>query len=98
MPDPSQKENRKQLLQELKRKAKAQFENSLPMKRELFLKLFDYLSEQLDEKECDNGSTLTNTFLLENKIENVQQVLEWLAENGGYCDCEILANVEQMFE
>ena len=37
-------------------------------------------------------------FLEQLDIENVNDVLEWLANKGGYCDCEILANVEEQFE
>ncbi|WP_374760238.1 DUF2695 domain-containing protein [Dyadobacter pollutisoli] len=24
--------------------------------------------------------------------------MQWLSDKGGYCDCEILANVEEQFE
>ena len=41
---------------------------------------------------------MTTEFLKKNKIENIQLILNWLSENGGYCDCEILANVEEIFE
>lgn len=35
--------------------------------------------------------------MTENGIENVDEVLAWLREKGGYCDCEVL-NVEEQFE
>lgn len=52
----------------------------------------------MEESGCDDTNILTATFLKNKKIENIEMVLDWLAENGGYCDCEILANVEEKFE
>ncbi|MCF0068892.1 DUF2695 domain-containing protein [Dyadobacter sp. CY261] len=94
------KENeiRKQLKNDFRQKARDAFENSLPMTRTEFRELFDYLDEKLNKQECDNQNTLSKKFLEDNGITNTNSVLEWLAEKGGYCDCEILANVEEHFE
>ncbi len=96
--DNREKENRKRLLNVLKERQKQEFESSLPMKRTLFKNLFDHLDIQLEENGCDHTNILTKTFLDNNKVGNNELVLIWLADNGGYCDCEILANVEEMFE
>ena len=98
MPDKSEKERRKQIMDALKNKADQEFESSLPMSRDNFKKLFDHLDIQLNDKSCDDTNILTKTFLLQFNIENVDEVLKWLAKQGGYCDCEILANVEEQFE
>jgi len=96
--DQKEKEKRKQLLNELKQKQQEEFENNLPMECSSFEKLFDFLDTYLEESGCDDTHTLTVKFLEKNKIQDIQTVLQWLAENGGYCDCEILANVEELFE
>ena len=98
MPDKSEKVRRKQIMGDLKKKADQEFESSLPMDRESFQKLFDYLDTELTDKNCDDTNSLTKTFLLQSNIQKIDEVLEWLADHGGYCDCEILANVEQQFE
>ena len=98
MPDKNEKERRKQILDGLKEKAEKEFESSLPMDRENFIKLFDYLDLELGDKGCDDTNKLTQTFLSQIGVENLNAVLEWLAKHGGYCDCEILANVEEQFE
>lgn len=98
MPDKSEKERRKQIMDDLKKKADQEFESSLPMSRENFKKLFDHLDIHLTKKDCDDTNSLTKTWLLQSSIEKVDEVLEWLADHGGYCDCEILANVEDQFE
>ena len=96
--DKEEKERRKQILNELREKQQKEFEQSLPMDRKIFENLFDYLDYQLEENSCDDTNKLALEFLVKNKIENIETVLNWLAENGGYCDCEILANVEEKFE
>lgn len=96
--DKNEKERRKQIRNELRQKQQEEFEKSLPMDRPYFKKLFDCLDDQLGNLGCDNTNTLTTGFLEKNTIINVENVLSWLTENGGYCDCEILANVEQKFE
>ena len=85
-------------MDDLKKKADQEFESSLPMDRESFKKLFDFLDAELTDKNCDDTNSLTKKFLLQLNIQNVDKVLEWLAEHGGYCDCEILANVEEQFD
>ena len=98
MPDKNEIERRKQIKRELREKAKLEFENSLPISREKFTHLFDFLDEKIGKYDCDDSLKLTNEFLQEYKIENIQEVKNWLQENGGYCDCEVLNNVEEMFD
>jgi Protein of unknown function (DUF2695) len=98
MPDKDEKERRKQILNDLKQKADKEFEEGLPMSRESFKNLFDHLDIELTEKGCNHTVIITETFLEQNKIENIETILSWIADKGGYCDCEILANVEQQFE
>ncbi len=98
MPDPNEKDRRKQLLEGLNQQAREAFENSLPMSRELFQQLFDYLDEQLGEEDCDHSYSMTRAFLKEKQIADPEQVLLWLENQGGGCDCEVLANVEERFD
>ncbi|MDU1889330.1 MAG: DUF2695 domain-containing protein [Dysgonomonas sp.] len=82
---------------EFRRKQDEEFEKSLPISRELFQELFDYLDEALEEG-CNDTLRLTETFLHSQSVRNVEEVLLWLNDKGGYCDCEVLANVEELFE
>ena len=74
------------------------FESRLPMARELFLDLFDYLNEQSETTGCNHDFSLTEQFLRDKQVNNVEEVLEFLRENGGNCDCEVIFNVEEKFE
>lgn len=56
--------------------------------------LRDYLSTQLEEQLCDHTLRFTKLWLDENvDKKNRVKVLRGLQNNGGYCDCEVLANV-----
>lgn len=98
MPDKNEKERRRQIHKELQEKAQIEFEKSLPVSREIFRSLFDFLDEELEKNGCDDRLKLTQQFLETNHIENIEQVENWLKENGGFCDCEVLYNVEEKFE
>ena len=65
MPDKNEKLRRKQLLNEIKEKQKNEFEKNLPMSRDNFKKLFDYLDNEFETKECDNTNNLTKHYLNE---------------------------------
>ncbi len=95
MPSQDEKQRRKQILDELTKKQNEEFANSLPMSRDQFQNLFDFLDEQLSD--CDDTLKLTENFLLENGIADKERISKWLGEHGGYCDCEVLANVEEYF-
>ena len=97
MPEKSEKERRRIIAKELRQKTKEKFEESLPLAKETFQKLFDFLDEKLLENNCDDKLKFTEEFFENNNIQNSVDVTEWLNENGGYCDCEVLNNVEEMF-
>jgi len=91
------KNERKRKLKELKEAKKAEFEKSLPISRDLFEELFDFLDEQVEENGCDHSVKITTSFLNRHNVLN-ESILNWLEEHGGYCDCEVLMNVKNTFE
>lgn len=98
MPDKTEKARRKQIQRELQEKARIKFEQSLPTSPELFQNLFDFLDEVLEKNTCDDSLKLTKQFLNSQNIQNREEVENWLKENGDFCDCEVLYNVEELFE
>ena len=93
-----EKQRRKQLIAKVNKDSNEKFEKNLPMKKVTFINLFNYLDERLSENECDDTNKFTKEYL--NKIEHkdLDGVLKWLLKNGGSCDCEILANCEELFQ
>ncbi len=92
------KARKKELLKDYKAKEKQSFLESLPTDEDVFWELFDYLDEYLEEQDgCNHSLSLTRAFL-ETKGVEVERILEWIVDNGGGCDCEVLYNVEERFE
>jgi tRNA G37 N-methylase Trm5 len=98
MPSKAEKLRRKQLLNEIIKERTDEFNKSLPMSKEDFQELFDYLDSEFSTKKCDHTNNLTKEYLSKKGTENIENILNWMAGHGGYCDCEILANIEDLFE
>lgn len=55
--------------------------------------LGQHLENRLAESPCDHTLHQTERWLEAKGSGNVKRVLEAIRNNGGYCDCEVLANV-----
>ncbi|MBD7923165.1 DUF2695 domain-containing protein [Xanthomonas sp. Sa3BUA13] len=55
--------------------------------------MFEYLDGALSVG-CDHSLRFTRRFLQDHDLPEAA-ILPWLGEYGGFCDCEVLANVEQ---
>jgi hypothetical protein len=64
---------------------------SIPMPLQVLRDLFDHLDSEGAE-ECDHTLRVTTAFLQQRELD-VERIIAWLGEHGGYCDCEVLANV-----
>jgi hypothetical protein len=67
--------------------------NRPPLAVEALISLFDALGAQLDRHGCDTTLKGTMAWLADHGYD-VTSVAEWLRRRGGYCDCEVLKNVE----
>ncbi|SDC86802.1 DUF2695 domain-containing protein [Pedobacter soli] len=92
------KDIRKQIRDELRFKALKEFQARLPMSQDQFKNLFDYLDLAFEHEKCNDDHALTIRFLNITGINNVEDVIKWLTDHNGFCDCEVLANVEEQFE
>jgi hypothetical protein len=87
------KQQRKDMLKTRKHAERADLLGAMPITPGQLHQLLEYLNANL--KSCDHTTKLTTIFL---HVENLQRdkVLSWLAERGGYCDCEVLANLADL--
>ena len=69
---------------------------SMPLAAEELRGLFEYL-ESVETSGCDHTAKKTLRYLRSRSLD-AERIVPWLQELGGYCDCEVLANVEQQFE
>ena len=97
MPDKTEKARRKELLRTVREDAKGKVRDSLPVPAPVPKALFDYLDKQLESSECDDTLRHVRIFTRGNSLPE-EAVVSWLEDNGGHCDCEALANAEQMVE
>ena len=84
---------KKELMKKYAQDQKNTFENSLPFDKNLFNQLFDFLDEMSEKDGCDDTLKYTTKFLNDNNLPE-EKSLDWMGKNGGYCDCEVLANIE----
>lgn len=87
------KRRKKELLKNFKNDEKSEFRESIPFSIEIFKELFNYIDTELGSYGCDDTLKYTKKFLENNNLP-WKKIIEWLEENGGYCDCEVLANIE----
>lgn len=72
---------------------RTRFVENLPAAKERIEDLFDYLDRRSEDESCTHDLKFTMQFLMENRLD-MPKFMSWLNENGAYCDCEILGNVE----
>jgi len=88
----SEKQRRKGLLRGVKDEERRRAEAQLPASKELLETLFDSVDRKLGENSCDDTLRFTLEFARANKLDE-DRLSDWLNEYGGYCDCEVVANV-----
>lgn len=93
-----EKQRKKELKQQWQKEQQLIFESSLPMSRACFTQFFDALDHSLEKDGCNHTNEKTIGILKSMDVKNIEEVLLWLREYGGYCDCEVLWNVEEHFE
>jgi len=70
-------------------------ETSIPIPKGDLKALFDWL-DRPNCPPCDHTLKETAEFLRSRNLD-VDKTVAWLRENGGYCDCEVIYNVEDEF-
>ena len=93
MPSHSETERRKLLRREVEERARADEEARMAISRPHLAELFDHLDGALADG-CDHSLRFTQAFLRSRGLAEAA-IVPWLAGYGGYCDCEVLANVEE---
>ena len=68
------------------------FLNSLPARQDTISDLIDYVEDELYDSECNDSLQHAMRFMMEKHL-NFGKITSWLNENGGYCDCKVLAEI-----
>jgi hypothetical protein len=96
MSSKTEQDRRKAIVREIAQRQRAEAIAAMPISQGYLAQLFDYLDSAL-AAGCDHSLKLTRQFLQANNLPEAT-VIPWLGEYGGYCDCEVLANVEQEWQ
>ena len=85
---------KKQQLRAWKARQREAARAAVPLPDQEMKALFDQLDASLPTMGCDHTRRLTDAWLRERR-HPLEGVHAWLDNNGGFCDCEVLANSEQ---
>jgi len=80
-------------MHDLAAKRRAEAEKQLPMSLAQLHGLLDALDREL-ATGCDHSLQHTQAYLRSQSLAP-ETVIPWLEEHGGFCDCEVLANIEE---
>ncbi|WP_321476174.1 DUF2695 domain-containing protein [uncultured Paludibaculum sp.] len=92
MLDNAERQRRKLVLSELKAAERAKAEAMLPASRQQLKALIDWVDGHLEDG-YDHSLRYTVEYIRTNDLDE-PGTLEWLRKHGGYCDCEVVMNVE----
>ena len=84
---------KKQWMTAEKDAARAKF----PLRDDQLEALFDAVEAAIEDVACDHSLKATREWLEDGGLD-VQAVIGWLQSNGGFCDCEVVANVREHWE
>jgi hypothetical protein len=92
---PHKDDRKRELTNEWKRDERARLIASIPIPHRDLKELFDFLDRE-NPPACDHTLRETIGFLTSRGL-NPAVVIPWLEQHGGYCDCEVIYNVEEKF-
>jgi hypothetical protein len=86
-------ERKRTLKREARAGEKASAQQAMLLDKERLNDLLDHLDESLSEGGCDHTLRLTRGWAAERGLDS-DALAASVARFGGYCDCEVLANVD----
>jgi hypothetical protein len=89
-----EKDRRKTIRDGLKRREQMDAETKLPLPKPEMKQLFDWVDAKLQDEGCDHTLRHSVSFLRERGLPE-DEVIAWVEDEGGYCDCEVIANAEE---
>ncbi|WP_425618270.1 DUF2695 domain-containing protein [Anatilimnocola sp. NA78] len=97
MSDRPDKQSRKTQLQAWRAQQRAAARAKLPLPDEQMQAMFDMLDWALPDRGCDHTLRMVREWAEEAGL-SFDAVAAWCLENGGNCDCEVLANCEECWQ
>lgn len=70
---------------------------AFPVSSELLQALFETVGARVEANGCDHTLKFTRQWIAEEK-QPTDEIIRWLAQHGGFCDCEVTANAFDHWE
>jgi len=93
MPSKEERRRRRALVRAIEEKQSAEAVARLPISRADLYNLFDWVDEHVIDEGCNHTLRHTRKFIRARGLAE-EDIVKWLAEYGGGCDCEVILNVE----
>jgi hypothetical protein len=93
MPSKEERRRRRALVRAIEEKQSAEAVARMPISRADLYSLFAWVDGHVMEEGCNHTLRHTREFIRARGLAE-EDVLKWLAEYGGGCDCEVILNVE----
>ena len=71
--------------------------SAFPLPDDKLEALFDAVEMAIEDAGCDHSLRATTEWLSANGVD-IGAVVVWLENNGGFCDCEVVANARDHWE
>jgi len=68
------------------------FLDSLPAGQDTISEMLDFIEDELSVSECNHSLQFAMKFMMDNRL-NFPRLTSWLNDNGGYCDCKVMAEI-----
>ena len=72
-------------------------QDAFQISESLLESLFETVEAQVEDLGCDHTLRFTSSWIAKHEQPEVE-ILRWLSEHGGSCDCEVLANAADHWE
>lgn len=72
-------------------------QDAFPISNALLESLFEAVYARVENSGCDHTLRFTQAWIAEHKQPEAE-ILAWLGEHGGCCDCEVLSNAADNWE
>lgn len=79
-------------LEELNGEELQAFLDRLPERQQTISRMLDFVEDELYESECNHSLQYAMRFMMDNRLD-FPRLTAWLNNNGGYCDCKVLAEI-----
>ncbi len=91
------KARKKKLKKQVRAEERRRFREAMPISTDDARSLFAFLGVHLAQSRCDHTLLMTDDWCQLHDVDR-DAVIAWLADNGGFCDCEVWYNVPEQVE